>query len=180
LEDPQSHKTPPQLTTRNPKQYTAAAKTSTLDPTARALDALLRAFKSDPHLATILRAPSLTPSDRSQIVEQLLKTSEAGSDKAADTIKGFMKTLAENNRLSALEGVCEKFQTLMGAHRGEVELRVTSAAPLDTRVLRQLEQAVGRSQYVGQGKKLKVVPRVCAFSFSCPFLARLLLPFLFP
>lgn len=99
-------------------------------------------------------------------MEQLVKTSEAGSDKAGDTIKGFMKTLAENNRLSALEGVCEKFQTLMGAYRGEVELRVTSAAPLDGRVLKQLEQVVGRSQYVGQGKKLKVVPRVRGgFSF---------------
>jgi F-type H+-transporting ATPase subunit O len=36
--------------------------------------------------------------------------------------------LAENNRLSVLEGVVEKFGLLMGAYRGEVELTVTSAA----------------------------------------------------
>jgi len=56
--------------------------------------------------------------------------------------------------------VCEKFNVLMSAHKGEVELTITSAAPLDSRVLRTLEAAVGKSQYVGQGKKLKVVPKV--------------------
>lgn len=47
----------------------------------------------------------------------------------------------------------------MGAHRGEVEMRVTSAAPLDAKVLKQLEAAVGKSK-LAQGKKLKVVPKV--------------------
>ena len=42
-------------------------------------------------------------------------------------MKNFLNTLADNNRLGILEGVCEKFMTLMGAARGEVELTVTSA-----------------------------------------------------
>lgn len=79
-------------------------------------------------------------------------------------VKNLLSTLAANNRLSALEGVAENFAKLMGAHKGEVEMTVTSAAPLDQKVLRQLENTVGKSQYVGQGKKLKVVPKVCAFS----------------
>lgn len=45
-----------------------------------------------------------------------------------DVLKNFLNTLAENNRLGALEGVCDKFAQLMSAHRGEVELVVTSAA----------------------------------------------------
>lgn len=65
-----------------------------------------------------------------------------------------------------LQGVAEKFGLLMGAHRGEVEMRVTSAAPLDAKVLKQLESAVGKSK-LAQGKKLKVVPRV-----SCHLLVR--------
>ena len=77
-----------------------------------------------------------------------------------NTLQNFLNTLAENNRLSVLEGVCEKFQTLMGAARGEVEMTITSAAPLDQKMVRQLEQAVSKSQYVGQGKKLKVNPKV--------------------
>lgn len=43
-------------------------------------------------------------------------------------MKNFLATLAENNRLGVLEGVVEKFGVLMGAHRGEIELTVTSAA----------------------------------------------------
>ena len=49
-----------------------------------------------------------------------------GADKG-DTVKNFLKTLADNNRLGLLQGVCEKFGTLMGAARGEVDLTVTSA-----------------------------------------------------
>merc|ERR1711967_198395 len=77
-----------------------------------------------------------------------------------NTIKNFLQTLAENNRLSVLEGVCEKFSTLMSAARGEVEMTITSAAPLDNKMVKQLETAVSKSQYVGQGQKLKVVPKV--------------------
>ena len=83
-----------------------------------------------------------------------------------DTIKNFLSTLAENNRLSALEGVCEKFGTLMSAARGEVEMTITSATPLDQKVVKQLEQTVSKSQYVGQGKKLKVVPKVRSTNIS--------------
>lgn len=66
----------------------------------------------------------LTVADKKSIVEELAKV--AGADKAG-ILKNFLETLAENNRLGALEGVCEKFATLMGAHRGEIDLNITSA-----------------------------------------------------
>lgn len=50
-----------------------------------------------------------------------------GQDKG-DTVKNFLKTLADNNRLGILQGVCEKFATLMGAARGEIDLTITSAS----------------------------------------------------
>jgi F-type H+-transporting ATPase subunit O len=85
-----------------------------------------------------------------------------GADKD-NVVKNFLSTLAEHNRLGALEQVAENFGKLISAHKGEVELIVTSAAPLDQKILKQLETAVGKSQYVGQGKKLKVVPKVRSF-----------------
>lgn len=42
-------------------------------------------------------------------------------------MKNFLATLAENNRLGLLPGVCAKFAELMSAARGEVEMVVTSA-----------------------------------------------------
>ena len=105
-----------------------------------------------------MSAPTLSASDKSQVVQELQKTM-AVQDKD-NTIKNFLQTLAENNRLSVLEGVCEKFSTLMSAARGEVEMTITSAAPLENKMVKQLETAVSKSQYIGQGQKLKVVPKV--------------------
>lgn len=51
-----------------------------------------------------------------------------GGLEKGETVKNFLKTLADNNRLGILQGVCDKFGTLMGAARGEMELTVTSAA----------------------------------------------------
>jgi F-type H+-transporting ATPase subunit O len=107
-------------------QYTAAAKTNVLDPTAKSLETLHGLFKKDPKLVEILSAPSLSVSDKQQIVAEIQKN--LGSQDKEGIVKNFLATLAENNRLGVLEGVVEKFGLLMGAHRGEVELTVTSAA----------------------------------------------------
>ncbi|CAO2651268.1 Nn.00g095650.m01.CDS01 [Neocucurbitaria sp. VM-36] len=138
--------------------YTAAAKTNALDPTARSLESLASVFKKDPKLNEVLHAPTLSVSDKQQIVQELQKHI-GGADKEG-IVKNFLATLAENNRLGVLEGVVEKFAVLMGAHRGEIELVVTSAAPLDNRTLSRLESAISKSQYVSSGQKLKVVPKV--------------------
>ena len=105
-------------------QYTAATKSSALDPTAKAVETLSNVFKKDAKLNTILHAPTLSAEDKQQIIVELQK--HAGA--SGDVLKNFLATLAENNRLGLLEGVCEKFVQLMSAHKGEVELVVTSAA----------------------------------------------------
>ena len=106
-------------------QYTAAVKTSALDSTSKSLAALSEVFKKDARLNSILAAPTLAPDDKSQIIQELQKHM-GGLDKG-DTVKNFLQTLADNNRLSILEGVCEKFTTLMVAARGEIDLIITSA-----------------------------------------------------
>jgi F-type H+-transporting ATPase subunit O len=73
-----------------------------------------------------MSAPTLSAEDKAAIVAELQKLT-GGADKA-DTVKNFLKTLAENNRLGLLRDICEKFGELMGAVRGEVELTVTSAS----------------------------------------------------
>lgn len=50
-----------------------------------------------------------------------------GNVEKGETVKNFLKTLADNNRLGILEGVCEKFGVLMSAAKGEIELVVQSA-----------------------------------------------------
>ncbi|EED15483.1 ATP synthase oligomycin sensitivity conferral protein, putative [Talaromyces stipitatus ATCC 10500] len=136
--------------------YTASAKTSSLDSIAKSLSQLGEVFKKDAKLTTILNAPTLSVSDKQQIIKELQTV--AGGDKN-DILKNFLSTLAENNRLGLLEGVIEKFQTLMSAHKGEIELSITSAQELDTKSIQRIEKAVAKSE-ISQGKKLKVVTKV--------------------
>ncbi|KAK4101027.1 OSCP-domain-containing protein [Parathielavia hyrcaniae] len=130
----------------------ATALTSSLEPTARGLAALGSLLQKDPKLVTILEAPTLSSADKSAVVAELQKNAGA----SGETVKNFLATLAENNRLGLLPGVCNKFGELMSAARGEVEMVVTSAQPLDNRTLSRLEAAVQKSSYIGAGKKLKV------------------------
>lgn len=82
-------------------------------------------MSKDAKLANILHAPTLSAADKSAIVAELEKNAGAGA--GGETVKNFLQTLAENNRLSLLGGVCTKFSELMSAARGEVEMTVTSA-----------------------------------------------------
>ncbi|KAJ4423415.1 ATP synthase F0 subcomplex subunit OSCP atp5 [Gnomoniopsis sp. IMI 355080] len=136
--------------------YTAAVKTSSLEPTGAALSKLGGLLAKDTKLVTILEAPTLSAADKSQVVAELEKQAGGGGE----TVKNLLRTLAENNRLSLLSGVCNKFGQLISAAHGEVEMTVTSAQPLDNRTLGRLETAVQKSPYVGQGKKLKVTNEV--------------------
>ena len=136
--------------------YTAAVKTSTLEPTAKALNQVGSALQKDAKLSAILSAPQLTAADKSAIVAEIVKT--AGVQ--GETVKNFLGTLAENNRLGLLPQVVSKFAELMSAARGEVEMTVTSAQALDNKTLSRLESAVSKSSYVGAGKKLKVTNTV--------------------
>jgi len=135
--------------------YTAAAKTSALDSTDRALRSLKTTLQRDPKLATILASPMLNANDKGVIIQEVMKT--VGQDK---TIQNLLGVLAENNRLGLVNGIIEKFDTLMSAHRGEVEAVITSAAQLDNRTVSRLESAITKSQYIGQGKKLKITNKV--------------------
>jgi len=137
--------------------YTAAAKQSALDPTSRAISSLHQILKSDPKLGIILHAPMFSDTDKSQIIAELEKHT-GGADKGG-TVKNLLGVLAEHNRLGLLEGVCEKFGTLMSAAKGEVELVVTSASKLDDKLIKRLEAAIAKSEY-SQGKKLRTVTKV--------------------
>ncbi|KAF5233415.1 hypothetical protein FAUST_8225 [Fusarium austroamericanum] len=136
--------------------YTAAVKTSSVDAAADALIKLGALIEKDPKLVAVLKTPTLADADKKAIVDELVKQINTKDE----TVKNFLATLAENNRLGLIPGVVDKFSTIISAARGEVELTVTSAQALDKRTLSRLETAVAKSSYVGQGKKLKVTNEV--------------------
>lgn len=137
--------------------YTAAVKTSTLDPTAKTIAALAALLAKDTKLGGILSTPTLSTADKSAIVAELQKSTNSANQ---PTVSYFLQTLAENNRLGLLGDVAAKFGELIRAANGEVELIVTSAQALDSKTLGRLETAIAKSAFVGQGKKLKVTNKV--------------------
>ncbi|KAH0606309.1 uncharacterized protein H6S33_003970 [Morchella sextelata] len=136
-------------------RYTASAKTSSLETTDKSLQTLKATLDRDAKLVSIISSPTLSAEDKSAIISQITKP--ISGDK---TVKNLLEALAENNRLGLIGSVIDKFTILMGAHRGEVEAVITSATNLDSKLLSRLETAISKSQYVGQGKKLKVVNKV--------------------
>src|SRR6478609_3609617 len=102
---------------------------STLDLTNKAVVNLSNIFIKDTKLTKVLSTPRLTAEDKSAIVAELSK--HTGTNVV--TVKNLLQTLAENNRLGHLQGVCQKFGELMFAKRGEVEMIITSAERLDNK-----------------------------------------------
>ncbi|KAK9388901.1 OSCP/delta subunit of ATPase [Lipomyces mesembrius] len=134
--------------------YTAAAKNSSLDATSKALTYLKTLLDKDADVSGILSNPALSASDKKVVVETLSQSV------SVPTVANLLAVLAENNRLGLLSEVIEKFGTLMSAYKGEVEATITSAAPLDSKILSRIESAISKSQFVGAGKKLKVSNKV--------------------
>ncbi|KAK6528240.1 ATP synthase F0 subcomplex subunit OSCP atp5 [Arthrobotrys megalospora] len=138
--------------------YIASAKTSTLDTVDKSLKSLKTLLDKDPKLTGVISSPTLSASDKSSLIAEIQKAVPgAGGDK---NFKNLLEVLAENNRLGLLGGIAEKFGVLMGAHRGEVEAIITSAQALDSKTIGRLEAAIGKSKYIQQGQKLKVVNKV--------------------
>ncbi|KAK7207453.1 ATP synthase delta subunit-domain-containing protein [Myxozyma melibiosi] len=135
--------------------YTASAKESALDATAKGLTSLKTALSKEPAYAGILSNPALSAADKATVVESLSK-----SVKSAPAVTNLLSVLADNNRLGLLPSIISNYETLMRAYKGEVEATVTSAAPLESKLLNRIEAAISKSAFVGAGKKLKVTNKV--------------------
>ncbi|KAJ1570246.1 hypothetical protein NDA12_006140 [Ustilago hordei] len=110
-------------------------------------------------LKTFISNPTLSGADRTKGLEQLLG---GGKGKADPITHNLFTVLAENGRLGETEKVIEGFQDLMTSYRGEVEVTVTSATPLDKSMVSRIESALKGSQIAskGNGKTLRIVQKV--------------------
>lgn len=135
--------------------FTASAKNSSIEDTEKSLNSLKTLLQRDEKLLPILANPSLSSTEKKEVVDALVSAS------SADKIVGnLLKVMSENNRLPLIPDVISKFEILSSAHHGLVEATVTSAEPLDSRILGRLESALSKSKFVGSGKTLKINNKV--------------------
>jgi len=143
--------------------YNAALSKSpaTLDTVQRELTSIGHALKADEKLAGFVTNPTLSIKDRQGGLEALF--SKTGGAKTSDITKNLLYLMAENGRLVETPEVVTGFAELVARYKGELEVVVTSAKPLDKDVLGRIEKALKQSQIAQQNKTVKVTNKVRCF-----------------
>lgn len=142
----------------------------TLNKVQTELTSIAASIKSTPELKTFVTNPTLSSKDRTTGLAVLY--SRAGKEPVTDITKNLFVVLSENGRLSETEGVIEGFNELVAAHKGELTVTITSAAPLPKDVQTRLESTLKQSQAAQQAKALKITNKVrrslelCCFHVS--------------
>lgn len=146
--------------------YGAALSKSpaTLDTVQKELTAIGAAIKSDAQLAGFVANPTLSSNDR-QAGLQALFTKAGGAAKVSDITKNLFAVLAENGRLTETPDVVSGFAELVAKYKGELEVTVTSATPLEKDVLARLEKTLKQSQIAQAAKSVKVTNKVRPTSY---------------
>jgi F-type H+-transporting ATPase subunit delta len=92
----------------------------------------------DPRVAELLGDPRVTPEQLSRLITDITgpKLDEQGAN--------FVRTLADNHRLTYLPEIATLFDTFKDEALGVADVTVTSAAPLDARQQQTLTRALER------------------------------------
>ncbi|KAK2164899.1 hypothetical protein NP493_1393g00008 [Ridgeia piscesae] len=133
--------------------YSAASKNNTLDTVEGELKRLQGILKTDVKFASFVVNPTIRRAKKKGILEEVLKV-----QRCSDLTINLFVCLAENGRLKNIRGVMNSFNRLMSAHRGEVVCVVTTAKPLDSGLLKQLEGTL--KKFLKQGQVLQLESKV--------------------
>ncbi|GAA5929091.1 F1F0 ATP synthase subunit 5 [Sporobolomyces koalae] len=137
--------------------YTAAVKNDALTKVEADLKGV-KASLGDASVQDFLANPILSTSDKTSGIEALLKKSSPKG--ASDLTKNFFEVLADNGRLYETDKVISDFLEIMSAHRGEVKVTITTAAPLEKDLQKRLEDSLKSSQVAQNGKSLIIENKV--------------------
>lgn len=145
--------------------YSAALKQppQVLTKVQSELHALAKSVNQVPELKAFITNPTLSAKDRALGLDAILAQAEGLSPKkeaVSDLTKNLLFILAENGRLAEVPGVIEGFDELVAKYRGELEVLVTSAAPLPRDIATKLETILRQSQAAQQAKSVKVTNKV--------------------
>lgn len=113
----------------------ASAKPADLTPWAKQLDELARYLENE-ELLTLANNPKLGADDLAKLVEGLLKS------KPDESVRGFIKLLANNHRLAVLPEIAKQFTAMKNKSECAAEAIITSAFPVEGAALNDLLAAL--------------------------------------
>lgn len=120
--------------------YTAATKMKQLESVEKELLQVQNAIKQKPKLREVIVSPIINRT----LLQTTLKEVGASAKLSAATTNLLM-LLAENGRMTKIDGVINAFKQMMSAHRGEVICEVTTARPLSDAQRKDLQGALSVS-----------------------------------
>jgi F-type H+-transporting ATPase subunit O len=140
--------------------YSATANNNaTLNEIEKSLQKIRTKLVSDTPLQQVVVNPALSAPQKADVIK-LLTMVGGGGGEATKAVENLLGVLSENGRLGQLDGVVAAFERIMRAHKGEVEVIVTSAQSLDAKTLQRLEQAISRSTLIRKGQKVRMENKV--------------------
>jgi F-type H+-transporting ATPase subunit O len=104
----------------------SAANPNVLNDIEKSLATIGQRLEKDPKLASIVVNPALSHKEKLDVVTLLTQFGGAGQE-ASKAVKNLLEVMSENGRLGHLDGVVSAFERIMRAHKGEVDVVVTSA-----------------------------------------------------
>ncbi|WOO77404.1 ATP synthase subunit 5, mitochondrial [Vanrija pseudolonga] len=124
-----------------------------LDALAKDVEVFDKKIKEDKKVQALIDNPTLSAAERAEALKGVVPSG------SSPYLLNLLSVLSENGRLSSAGKVFADFHTLIAAYRGEVEITITSAEPLDSKSLTRLEKAI-KNTSVAEGKTLKFVNKV--------------------
>jgi F-type H+-transporting ATPase subunit delta len=117
--------------------FELARDQNVLDQVARDLESFGQLVAGSDDLKRLVRSPVFTSDDQAKAVGAVLAKAGIGGIAA-----NFIKLVASNRRLFAIDDMIRGFRALLARQRGEVAARVTVAEPLNDARLAELKDAL--------------------------------------
>jgi F-type H+-transporting ATPase subunit delta len=128
--------------------FELAQETKSVDKVGADLASFQKLLDESPDLKRLVRSPVFSAKDQVAALTAVAKG--AGID---GTALNFLKLIAQNRRLFAVEGMIKAYRALVAAQKGEVQAEVVSAEPLSDRHIGDLKAALKAK--IGQDVQLQ-------------------------
>ncbi|KAG8714293.1 ATP synthase F0 subcomplex subunit OSCP atp5, partial [Ceratobasidium sp. 395] len=130
---------------------------TTLNKVQSELTSIKTSYSDNPALLAFVINPTLSASDRKNRLDAIFAAAapKGSKEPVSPITRNLFEVLSENGRLGETSGVIESFNQLLSKHKGELEVVVTSASPLEKNVLTKLESTLKTSQAASQAKSVR-------------------------
>merc|ERR1711921_35715 len=133
--------------------YSAAKKKNALEAVDKDFKTLSGLLKTDAQLKEFLLNPLLSKELKKEAME-----SDLAKKNASPLTVNLFGALADNGRLTSVEGIISAFGTIMAAVRGEVICEVTTAKALDAAMRKELDGAL--AAFLKEGESIQLTTKV--------------------